>query len=98
MPAGEPDHPLAILGKRSLPVFIAGTLIAMVAQVMKLVNPGGLAYDALLIVTGIVMQFALAYFIEWLSAIGLSEQEGAGCSIATGANRVCCNRLSRLPP
>ena len=31
----RPDHPLAILGKRSLPVFIAGTMIAMVAQVMK---------------------------------------------------------------
>ena len=71
----RPDHPLAILGKRSLPVFIAGTIIAMVAQVMKLVNPGGLAYDALLIVTGMIMQFAVAYFIEWLSAIGLSGKK-----------------------
>ena len=69
------DHPLAILGKRSLPVFIAGTMIAMVAQVVKLVNPGGLAYDALLIVTGMIMQFAVAYFIEWLSAIGLSGKK-----------------------
>ena len=69
------DHPLAILGKRSLPVFIAGTIIAMVAQVMKLVNPGGLSYDALLIATGVVMQFAVAYFIEWLSAIGLSGKK-----------------------
>ncbi|WP_202354794.1 OpgC family protein [Mesorhizobium sp. 113-3-3] len=66
----SPDHPLAILGKRSLPVFIAGTVIAMVAQVMKLINPGGLAYDSLLLSAGIAMQFALAFYLEWLSTIG----------------------------
>jgi hypothetical protein len=69
-----PDNPLAILGKHSLPVFIAGTLLAMVAQVMKLVNPGGLPYDTLLIATGIVMQFALAYYLEWLPTIGWGKQ------------------------
>ncbi|MER8973894.1 MULTISPECIES: OpgC family protein [unclassified Mesorhizobium] len=66
------DNPLAILGKRSLPVFIAGTVIAMAAQVMKLVNPGGFAYDSLLLAAGIAMQFALAFYLEWLSAIGWS--------------------------
>ncbi|MDX8436628.1 OpgC family protein [Mesorhizobium abyssinicae] len=64
------DHPLAILGKRSLPVFIAGTVLAMVAQVLKLINPGGFAYDTLLISAGIAMQFALAFYLEWLSGIG----------------------------
>ncbi|TGQ73200.1 MAG: hypothetical protein E5V49_02190 [Mesorhizobium sp.] len=68
------DHPLAILGKRSLPVFIAGTVIAMVAQVMKLINPGGLAYDSLLLAAGIAMQFALAFYLEWQSAIGGSRK------------------------
>ena len=68
-----PDHPLAILGKRSLPVFVAGTVIAMAAQVMKFINPGGgLPYDASLIAAGIAMQFALAYYLEWLSGIGWS--------------------------
>ncbi|ESX81903.1 OpgC domain-containing protein [Mesorhizobium sp. M0189] len=66
------DNPLAILGKRSLPVFIAGTVIAMAAQVMKLINPGGIAYDSLLLAAGIAMQFALAFYLEWLSAIGWS--------------------------
>ncbi|TPL90285.1 OpgC family protein [Mesorhizobium sp. B2-3-12] len=66
----SPDHPLAILGKRSLPVFIAGTVIAMVAQVMRLINPGGFVYDSLLIAAGIAMQFALAFYLEWLSTIG----------------------------
>lgn len=66
------DHPLAILGKRSLPVFIAGTVLAMAAQVLKLINPGGFAYDSLLISAGIVMQFALAYYLEWLSGLSWS--------------------------
>lgn len=65
-----PDHPLAILGKHSLPIFVAGTILAMAAQVMKLVNPGGLPYDTLLIATGIVVQFALAYYLEWLPRLG----------------------------
>ncbi|PBB91746.1 hypothetical protein CK215_15940 [Mesorhizobium sp. WSM3864] len=64
------DNPLAILGKRSLPVFVAGTLIAMAAQVLKLINPGGLAYDTLLIAAGIAMQFALALYLEWLAGLG----------------------------
>lgn len=69
----RPDNPLAILGKRSLPVFIAGTLLAMAAQVLKLINPGGPAYDTLLIAAGIAMQFALALYLEWLAGLGTSR-------------------------
>lgn len=64
------DHPLALLGKHSLPVFIAGTILAMVAQVVKVMNPGGLLDDTLLIASGIMAQFALAYYLEWLPRIG----------------------------
>lgn len=66
----SPDHPLAIVGKHSLPVFIAGTLLAMIAQVMKTIDPGGLRFDTLLVVTGIALQFAFAYYLEWLPRIG----------------------------
>ncbi|MBZ9845387.1 OpgC family protein [Mesorhizobium sp. CA5] len=69
----RPDNPLAILGKRSLPVFIAGTLLAMAAQVLKLINPGGPAYDTLLIAAGIAMQLALALYLEWLASLGPSR-------------------------
>lgn len=64
------DHPLAILGKHSLPVFVAGTILAMVAQVVKVMNPGGLLDDTLLVASGIMAQFALAYYLEWLPRIG----------------------------
>lgn len=64
-----PDHPLTILGRHSLPVFIVGTILAMIGQVMKVVSPGGLTYDTVLIATGIGLQFGFAYFLEWLGKI-----------------------------
>ena len=58
---------------------------------MKLVNPGGLPYDALLIATGVVMQFALAYYLEWLPTIGWGKKPAAkpaleGSTASLGAN------------
>lgn len=64
------DHPLVIVGRRSLPVFIAGTLLAMAAQVMRLLHAGGVEYDISLLAFGIAAQFALAYYLEWLSRLG----------------------------
>lgn len=64
------DHPLAILGKHSLPVFVAGTILAMVAQIVKVMNPGDELDDTLLIASGIMAQFALAHYLEWLPSIG----------------------------
>ncbi len=64
------DNPLAILGKHSLPVFIAGTLLAMVCQVLKTVYGGSLVFDSSLIAAGIALQFALAYWLDWLPTIG----------------------------
>ncbi|WFP74451.1 OpgC domain-containing protein [Mesorhizobium sp. WSM4906] len=87
----KPDNPLAILGKRSLPVFIAGTLIAMVAQVLKLINPGGLAFDTLLIAAGIAMQFALALYLEWFAGLGPARAKparGESARAAFGAQPV----------
>ena len=71
----SPDHPLAILGKRSLPVFIAGTLAAMAAQVLRNVHPTTLGFDIWLIATGILIQFTLAYYLEWISRIGASGKK-----------------------
>ena len=64
------DHPLAILGKHSLPVFVAGTILAMVAQIVKVMNPGDELDDTLLIASGIMAQFALAHYLDWLPSIG----------------------------
>ena len=70
----SPRNPLAVLGRHSLPVFIAGTILAMLGQVMKTVSPGGFAYDTVLISTGVALQFAYAYYLDWLPKIGWGGQ------------------------
>ncbi|EJF89735.1 hypothetical protein ME1_00505 [Bartonella vinsonii subsp. arupensis OK-94-513] len=70
----SPQHPLAILGKHSLPVFVTGTVFAMFGQVLKTVMTGTFFSDTLLIISGIIAQFAVAYYYEkrqslrWFSA------------------------------
>ncbi len=40
--------------------------MSMVAQVVKVLHPGGVALDGSLIMAGIALQFMLAYCLEWL--------------------------------
>ena len=77
-----PDHPLAILGKHSLPVFVTGTLCAMVAQVLRHLDQPSLGFDTLLIATGIAIQLAVAYFLEW------KQQVTSGKAKPTAATKV----------
>ncbi len=60
----SPQHPLAILGKHSLPVFVTGTVFAMFGQVLKTVMTGTFLLDSLLIISGIAIQFGIAFYCE----------------------------------
>ncbi len=74
----SPEHPLAVLGKHSLPVFIAGTILAMIAQVMKIGQPRhGAALRHLLLSTGIALQFGLRLLSRMAAANRLGRQEKA---------------------
>lgn len=66
----RPDHPLAVLGRRSLPVFVAGTVLALGAQVLRFLHTGGMGYDASLLALGVSAQFGLAYYLDWTSRLG----------------------------
>ncbi|WP_366048891.1 OpgC domain-containing protein [uncultured Bartonella sp.] len=87
------NNPLAILGKHSLAVFVTGTILAMAGQILKTVNSGGLYYDTLLLTTGIVIQFAVAYYFEWvkiatkdIKPIAIPAQCPAGLATAKSLN------------
>ncbi|OPB32235.1 OpgC family protein [Bartonella sp. AR 15-3] len=58
------QHPLAILGKQSLPVFVTGTLFAMCGQILKTVMNSTFILDTFLIMSGISLQFMIAYYYE----------------------------------
>ena len=66
----DEKNPLSILGKYSLPVFVTGTLLSMVGQVVKTVYVSSFSLDSLLIFGGLLIQFGLAYWLEWLPSIG----------------------------
>jgi hypothetical protein len=65
----DPRNPLAILGRHALPVFIAGTLLSMAAQVLKAVYVPSLALDTALVAGGIALHFALAFWLDWLGRL-----------------------------
>ncbi|ATO57901.1 OpgC family protein [Bartonella sp. 1-1C] len=61
-------HPLAILGKQSLPVFVTGTLLAMCGQILKTAMSSTFIWDSFLIMSGLCLQFMIAYYYENKSA------------------------------
>jgi len=86
------QHPLAVLGKYSLPIFACGTVLAMVGQVLKQANPaGGLSYDCLLIAAGITAQFAYAYYLEWLAGYRKPAAAPAAAALAAPAPEPASN-------
>lgn len=52
--------PLNFLGRNSLPVFAAGSVICIFLQVMKSIHPTTPEFDVALIATGLALQYAVA--------------------------------------
>lgn len=71
------DNPLAVLGRHSLPVFILGTVLAMIGQVIKTLS-GGAVLDGFIVASGIAAQFALAYGLEWMARADNGQRQGSG--------------------
>ncbi|OWV66973.1 hypothetical protein ATY76_15110 [Rhizobium sp. R339] len=58
------DHPLTILGRHSLNIFVAGTILAMVGQVVLYITNKDPLVGPLFVIAGIATQFAYAYYLE----------------------------------
>jgi hypothetical protein len=58
------DHPLTILGRHSLNIFVAGTILAMVGQVLLYITNRDQIIGPLFVIAGLAMQFAYAYYLE----------------------------------
>lgn len=59
------DHPLTILGRHSLNIFVAGTILAMVGQVLLYITNRDQIIGPIFVVVGIAAQFAYAYHLEY---------------------------------
>lgn len=62
-------NPLAVMGRHGLSVFVLGTILAMAAQAWRMVHIPSATGDLTILATGIFLQFALAYYIEWYRGV-----------------------------
>lgn len=56
---------LSTLGRNSLPVFCAGSILSLGGQIVRFYFRGGIVTDTLLVVTGIILLRATAWLAEW---------------------------------
>jgi hypothetical protein len=78
----------AMLGRHSLPVFAAGTVLSLIGQVIKHGQTPDFLFDTLLIGSGLAIQIALARYLDWWQAaskvvrpvanVAVSRTAGAG--------------------
>ncbi|RLQ88983.1 OpgC family protein [Notoacmeibacter ruber] len=71
------DNPLAVMGRHALPVFIAGTLFAMVLQPLRMVTEPSPLLDTGLVLLGCALLFALVYWLEFAGALKVASARPA---------------------
>ncbi|CCE97926.1 putative transmembrane protein [Sinorhizobium fredii HH103] len=62
----DANHPLVMVGRHSLAVFIFGTILAMAGQVLLFVTGRNPVIGSLFVVAGIGLHFVYAYYLDWL--------------------------------
>lgn len=85
------DHPLTILGRHSLNIFVAGTILAMIGQVLLYITNKDQVIGPLFVVAGIAIQFAYAYHLEHKRTLGKAKTapaktQGSTVPVAVRAN------------
>ena len=63
------SHPLVAVGRHSLAVFILGTILAMVGQVMMFVTGKNPVIGTLYALLGIALHFAYARYLDWQASV-----------------------------
>ena len=79
------NNPLAVMGRHALPVFVIGTILSMVAQAWRMVHEPAVAIDIAIVVAGVAVHFAIAYYIEWYRGLVRSTKSApAGPEVFVG--------------
>lgn len=63
------SHPLVAIGRHSLAIFIFGTILAMLGQVMMFVTGKDPIFGSLCVFVGIALHFAYARYLDWQAAV-----------------------------
>ncbi|TCL72892.1 OpgC domain-containing protein [Rhizobium sp. BK251] len=73
-----PGNPLAVLGRHSLSIFVAGTILAMVGQVALYITNKNPFVGPLFVIAGIMVQLAYASYLEQKRAVSRGERPLGG--------------------
>jgi len=63
------SHPLVAVGRHSLAVFIFGTILAMIGQVLLFVTGKDPLFGTAYVLLGIALHFAYARYLDWQAAV-----------------------------
>ncbi|WP_336621030.1 MULTISPECIES: OpgC domain-containing protein [unclassified Sinorhizobium] len=69
----ENNHPLVMIGRHSLAVFIFGTILAMAGQVLLFVTGRDPIIGSLFVIAGIALHFVYAYYLDWLKDVAVAK-------------------------
>ncbi len=63
------SHPLVAVGRHSLAIFIFGTILAMIGQVLLFVTGKDPLFGTAYVLLGIALHFAYARYLDWQAAV-----------------------------
>ena len=63
------SHPLVAVGRHSLAIFIFGTILAMIGQVLLFVTGKDPLFGTVYVLLGIALHFAYARYLDWQAAV-----------------------------
>lgn len=99
--ASQAVAPIRLLGRHSLPIFAFGTILAIAAQAIKQIHPGGLGQDTLIIGTGLALQLGFAFARDRLGPKAIAKRkrhrETSGPQLAFGPPVVLAAGNSPVP-
>ncbi|WP_237213484.1 OpgC family protein [Falsiroseomonas oryziterrae] len=75
---------LVLLGRNALPVFCAGSVLAIAAQVARFVLEAGVALELALVLGGIALQLGLAGLLAWMDRSRSRARRPAGAATEGG--------------
>lgn len=68
------SHPLSVIGRHGLAIFVTGTILSILAQAVMTVTGNATEVGLSLIAAGIMIQIAAAYYFDWRDGVARRQR------------------------
>ncbi len=76
---------LSMLGRNSLQVFCAGSVLSLCGQIVRFIYGGSVVTDVVLFIVGVGMMASIAWMVEWRTHSRVDSARAAAASAGTAA-------------